>query len=266
MQQFFSLLSWRLFTAQYVSGVFLPIIRSSMIAVAASDFTFVSWWQSCCFRGRAGRPAGPTTNTARLTTHIIQFQLIQETSRQLLGWILPDTVNTVKYSWWWAKNRTKHVELTRNNRLTCIVAPCWLLSQLYYDSRIHERQKNFILTDGSPRANDMLPSAAPVWIWDLAFVLSWKSSSFSALWSTAVDSVHNLLQNSRKYNGFLIWSKILSRIFLILQAFILRLSNELPWRDIPETSNTFIHFFSLLQFYFHFFSIPRSLLLSSTAE
>jgi hypothetical protein len=45
MQQFFSLLSWCLFTAQHVSGVFPPIIRSSMTAVAASGFTFVSWWQ-----------------------------------------------------------------------------------------------------------------------------------------------------------------------------------------------------------------------------
>jgi len=53
MQQFFSLLSWRLFTAQYVSGVFPPIIRSSMNALAASGFTFASWWQSCCVRGRA---------------------------------------------------------------------------------------------------------------------------------------------------------------------------------------------------------------------
>ena len=32
------------------------IIRSSMTAVAASDFTFVLWWQSCCVHGRAGRP------------------------------------------------------------------------------------------------------------------------------------------------------------------------------------------------------------------
>ena len=56
MQQFSSLLSWRLFTAQHVSGVCPPIIRSSMTAVAASGFTFVSWWQSCCVRGRAGRP------------------------------------------------------------------------------------------------------------------------------------------------------------------------------------------------------------------
>ena len=69
MQQFFSLLSWRLFTAQHVSGVFPPILRSSVIAVAASGFNFVSWWQSCCVRGRACSRAiirsinyGPETN------------------------------------------------------------------------------------------------------------------------------------------------------------------------------------------------------------
>jgi hypothetical protein len=61
MQQFSSLLSWRLFRAQHVSGVFAPIIRSSMTAVAASGFTFVSWWQSCCVRGRAGRSDRPRT-------------------------------------------------------------------------------------------------------------------------------------------------------------------------------------------------------------
>ena len=41
--KFFILLSCRLFTAQHVSGVFAPIIRSSITAVAASGFTFVSW-------------------------------------------------------------------------------------------------------------------------------------------------------------------------------------------------------------------------------
>ena len=61
MLQFSSLLSWRLFTAQHVSGVVPPIIRSSMTAVAASGFTFVLWWQPCCVRGPAGRPARPRT-------------------------------------------------------------------------------------------------------------------------------------------------------------------------------------------------------------
>jgi len=31
-------------TAEHVSGVFPPIIRSSITAVAASGFTFVPWW------------------------------------------------------------------------------------------------------------------------------------------------------------------------------------------------------------------------------
>ena len=60
MQQFSSLLSWRLFTAQHVSDVLPPIIRSSMTAVAASGFTFVLWWEPCCVRGWAG-PAWPWT-------------------------------------------------------------------------------------------------------------------------------------------------------------------------------------------------------------
>jgi hypothetical protein len=32
-----------------------------MTAVAASGFNFVSWWQSCCVRVRADRPARPRT-------------------------------------------------------------------------------------------------------------------------------------------------------------------------------------------------------------
>jgi hypothetical protein len=67
MQQFFSLLSWRFFRAQHVSGVFPPIIRISETAAAASGFTFVSWWHSCCVGGWASRPAGPSTHTARLS-------------------------------------------------------------------------------------------------------------------------------------------------------------------------------------------------------
>jgi hypothetical protein len=43
MQQFFGLFSWRLFTTQHVSGVFPPIIRSLMTAVAAFGFTFLAW-------------------------------------------------------------------------------------------------------------------------------------------------------------------------------------------------------------------------------
>jgi hypothetical protein len=63
MQKFFNLLSWRLFTTQHVSGVFPPIIRSSMTAVAHSGFTFVSYYSRDVL---VVGPAGPTTNTARL--------------------------------------------------------------------------------------------------------------------------------------------------------------------------------------------------------
>ena len=56
----FSFLSWRLFAPQQVSGVFPPIIRSSMTAVAASVFIFVSWWP---YRGdsRAVFVVGPAS-------------------------------------------------------------------------------------------------------------------------------------------------------------------------------------------------------------
>jgi hypothetical protein len=41
--------------------------------------------------------------TEHLTIYIVQFQLIWDTSRQKLGWTLPDTVNTVECFWWWVK-------------------------------------------------------------------------------------------------------------------------------------------------------------------
>jgi hypothetical protein len=43
MQQFFQFITWRLFTAQHVSGVVTPIIRRSTTAVAASGFTLAAW-------------------------------------------------------------------------------------------------------------------------------------------------------------------------------------------------------------------------------
>jgi len=76
MQQFFSLLFWRLFTAQHVSGVFPPIIRSSMTAVAASGFTFESWWQSCCVRGRAGTIFVPGTIVPNVPKTLLRHSYI----------------------------------------------------------------------------------------------------------------------------------------------------------------------------------------------
>jgi len=37
----------------------------------------------------------------------LKLQFIQDTSRQQLGWILPDTVNTVCCFWRWAKTLPK---------------------------------------------------------------------------------------------------------------------------------------------------------------
>jgi hypothetical protein len=98
-------------TAQHVSSVFPPFIRSWMNAVAASSFTFLSWWQSCCVRGRAGRPARPRT----------QHECHHDTK------VKPEAATAVIELLMMAGKRPKHFERQTNFRIINwkIVASGW---------------------------------------------------------------------------------------------------------------------------------------------
>jgi len=66
MQEFLKFITWRLCTAQHVSGVLTSIIRSSTTAVAAFDFTFGEWLPILL---AVVGPAGPyTANNTAITT------------------------------------------------------------------------------------------------------------------------------------------------------------------------------------------------------